>query len=119
MSYESTDSLQQFQQRTRAKYIKHAEERLAHLKEHGAIKVVECWGDDVPDGKVTAHPMAVAARGRRDGRVRLDRVALEGRCPRCRHEESNGRPAHAGRHQPHAFDGKRLIFGGFDMLFER
>jgi uncharacterized protein YbaA (DUF1428 family) len=29
------------------------------FKEFGALKVVECWGDDVPDGKVTSFPMAM------------------------------------------------------------
>jgi uncharacterized protein YbaA (DUF1428 family) len=28
--------------------------RLSH-----ALKFVECWGDDVPEGKVTSFPMAV------------------------------------------------------------
>jgi uncharacterized protein YbaA (DUF1428 family) len=30
----------------------------AVFKERGALKVVECWGDDVPDGKLTSFPMA-------------------------------------------------------------
>ena len=29
------------------------------FREHGALSVVECWGDDVPEGKVTSFPMAV------------------------------------------------------------
>ena len=32
---------------------------LAIFKEHGALRCVECWGDDVPEGKVTSFPMAV------------------------------------------------------------
>ena len=43
----------------REAYRKHAEEALAIFKEHGATRCVECWGDDVPDGKVTSFPMAV------------------------------------------------------------
>ena len=31
----------------------------AVFKEHGALAVVECWGDDVPEGKLTSFPMAV------------------------------------------------------------
>ena len=35
-------------------FTKHANEAAAVFKEHGASSVVECWGDDVPDGKVTS-----------------------------------------------------------------
>src|SRR5262245_10443200 len=40
-------------------YKKHAEAAAVVFKEHGAMKLVECWGDDVPDGKLTSFPMAV------------------------------------------------------------
>jgi uncharacterized protein YbaA (DUF1428 family) len=40
-------------------YKKHAQAAAAVFKEHGALKFVECWGDDVPEGKVTSFPMAV------------------------------------------------------------
>ena len=43
----------------REAYRHHAEAAAAVFKEHGAIKVVECWGDDVPDGKLTSFPLAV------------------------------------------------------------
>ena len=36
-----------------------AEKAAAIFKENGAISVVECWGNDVPDGKLTSFPMAV------------------------------------------------------------
>ena len=29
------------------KYIKHAQDAVAVFKDHGALSVVECWGDDV------------------------------------------------------------------------
>ena len=38
----------------REKYREHAEKAAAVFKEHGARTVVECWGDDVPEGKVTS-----------------------------------------------------------------
>jgi uncharacterized protein YbaA (DUF1428 family) len=36
-----------------------AEAAAVVFKEHGALRVVECWGDDVPEGKLTSFPMAV------------------------------------------------------------
>jgi uncharacterized protein YbaA (DUF1428 family) len=43
----------------REDYRRMAEEAAAVFKEHGALEVVEAWGDDVPDGKLTSFPMAV------------------------------------------------------------
>ena len=31
------------------------------FKDHGVIRVVDTWGDDIPDGEVTSFPMAVKA----------------------------------------------------------
>ena len=38
-------------------YLKHA--AAAVFEEYGALNMVECWGDDVPEGKETSFPMAV------------------------------------------------------------
>jgi uncharacterized protein YbaA (DUF1428 family) len=43
----------------REKFKRRAEEAADVFKENGALKVVECWGDDVPEGRVTSFPMAV------------------------------------------------------------
>ena len=43
-------------------YIEHATRAAAVFKEYGALKLVECWGDGVPDGEVTSFPMAVQCR---------------------------------------------------------
>src|SRR5262245_65234051 len=43
----------------REKFKKHAGEAAAIFKEYGALSVVECWGDDVPDGKTTWVTMTV------------------------------------------------------------
>ncbi len=41
------------------KYLAHVKVVVPMFKEYGALKVVECWGDDVTDGKLTSFPMAV------------------------------------------------------------
>src|SRR5262245_59474860 len=46
----------------REKFKKHADEAAAIFKEYGALSVVECWGDDVPEGKITSFPWRSSAR---------------------------------------------------------
>lgn len=46
----------------REAYRKHAEAAAVVFKERGALKLVECWGDDVPEGDVTSFPMAVKSK---------------------------------------------------------
>ena len=45
------------------KYRAHAKEAWPLFKDYGALSMVECWGDDVPDGKLTSFPMAVQKKG--------------------------------------------------------
>ncbi|MER9601709.1 DUF1428 family protein [Mesorhizobium sp. M0243] len=40
-----------------------AAKQAAVIKEHGATRVVEAWGDDVPDGEITDYRSAVKATG--------------------------------------------------------
>ena len=47
------------QAENKEKYLAHVKIVVPMFKEYGALKVVECWGDDVPDGKLTSFPMAV------------------------------------------------------------
>lgn len=43
-------------------YLKHAAEVAPFFKELGATRIVECWGDDVPEGKLTDFRRAVQAK---------------------------------------------------------
>jgi uncharacterized protein YbaA (DUF1428 family) len=80
-------------------YKKHAETAGLVFKEHGALKFVECWGDDVPDGKLPSFPMAVKRKD--DETLFLDHLAVA-RSEKRGHEESHGRSSHATGCKPHA-----------------
>ncbi|MEE4236256.1 MAG: DUF1428 domain-containing protein [Anderseniella sp.] len=96
-------------------YIKHAREASAMFKEFGALKLVECWGDDVPDGKLTSFPMAV--KKEEDETVVFSWVLWPSKTVR---DEGWQRMMKDERMQmaDMPFDGKRMIYGGFEMVVE-
>jgi len=42
-----------------AAYIEHSKQCVPIFKKHGALRIVDSWGVDVPDGKTTSFPIAV------------------------------------------------------------
>lgn len=99
------------------KYITHAALAASVFKEHGALKVVECWGDDVPEGKVTSLPMAVKRKD--DETVVFSWIVWPTRALRDQAwEKVMADPRLSPETNPMPFDGKRLIYGGFDMIVE-
>jgi uncharacterized protein YbaA (DUF1428 family) len=101
----------------REAYRKMAEMGAALFKEYGALKVVECWGDDVPDGKLTSFPMAVKKND--DEAVVFSWIIWPSKDVR---DAGNAKAIADPRMQvpPEGmpFDGKRLIMGGFEVLLE-
>jgi uncharacterized protein YbaA (DUF1428 family) len=101
----------------REAYRKHAEAAAPVFKEHGALKVVECWGDDVPEGKVTSFPMAVQRKA--DETVVFSWVVWPSKSVR---DAGMAKVMADPRLQPDVnpmpFDGKRLIYGGFEVIVE-
>ena len=99
------------------KYIEHAKISAVVFKDHGALKVVENWADDVPDGEVTSFPLAVQCKD--DERVVFSWVVWESKEARDKGwaglmEDERMSP----ENNPMPFDGKRLIYGGFETLLE-
>ncbi|MBV8652582.1 MAG: DUF1428 domain-containing protein [Alphaproteobacteria bacterium] len=101
----------------REKYKKHAEDAAVVFKEHGALKFVECWGDDVPEGKLTSFPMAVKRKD--DETVVFSWIIWPSRQVRDQGmEKVMADPRAQWDKNPMPFDGKRLIYGGFEMIVE-
>jgi len=101
----------------REKFREHAEAAAHVFREHGALRVVECWGDDVPAGEVTSFPMAVQCRD--DETVVFSWILWPSREARDRGmEKIMNDPRMRPDHNPMPFDGKRLIYGGFRILVD-
>lgn len=87
-------------------------------KDHGAIDYVECLAEDVAVGELTSFPRAVQLKD--DEVVVFSWITYESRAardavnkkvmedPRMKHDQAN---------MP--FDGKRLIYGGFETIVEK
>jgi uncharacterized protein YbaA (DUF1428 family) len=101
----------------REAYKNHAEAAAVVFKEYGALKFVECWGDDVPDGKLTSFPMAVKCGA--DETVVFSWIIWPSRTIRDQGmEKVMADPRLRPDKNPMPFDGKRMIYGGFEMIVE-
>ena len=99
------------------KFIEHAKHGDSVFIENGAKRVLECWGDDVKDGKLTDFRRAVQAKDDEvvvfswiewpDKNTRDAAMAKVMSDPRLNPERN-----------PMPFDGKRMIFGGFAPVLE-
>jgi uncharacterized protein YbaA (DUF1428 family) len=96
-------------------YRVHAEEAALIFKEYGALSVVECWGHDVPEGRLNSMHTAVL---RQDAEtVVFSWICWPDKMARDRGMEAimaDPRMAPAMAAMP--FDGKRVIFGGFEVI---
>ncbi len=87
------------------------------FKEFGATRVVECWADDVPEGKQTDFYRAVQAE--ENETVVFSWIEYPSKEVRDTANEkmmADPRMKELGNRMP--FDGKRMIYGGFSILLE-
>ncbi|HEX2840455.1 DUF1428 domain-containing protein [Hyphomicrobium sp.] len=93
-------------------FKKHAAKAAPLFKELGATRVVECWGDDVPEGKLTDFRGAVKAE---EGEIVvfswIEYPSKDVRDAANKKMMSDPRMKEMGATMP--FDGKRMILGGF------
>ena len=98
-------------------YKVYAETTAAVFRDNGAVRLMDCWGDDVPEGKLTSFPMAVKLE---PGEVVvLSWIEWPSKAVRDAAWEKimkDPRLTGPGRQMP--FDGKRMIYGGFSVLLD-
>ena len=99
----------------RDRYIESARKAWPLFQKYGALQHVETWGDDIPPGKVTGFDLAVKLE---DGEAVVfswlkwpDKAAAEA-CFASMETD----PAWQDMDMP--FDGKRMMWGGFEVIFE-
>ena len=103
--------------KNKEKYLQHAKLSAVIFKEHGALKVMEAWGDNVPEGQITSFPMAVKCQ--EDETVVFSSVVWPSKAVRdAGWQAVMDDPRMHSDANPMPFDGKRLIYGGFDVLLE-
>jgi len=98
-------------------YRKHAADAAPLFHEFGVKRHVEAWDSDVPEGKVTDFRKAVDARP--DEKVVFSWFEYPDKAARDAANEkmtNDPRMKEMGASMP--FDGKRMIFGGFDAIVE-
>ena len=96
-------------------FIEHANKGDSVFAELGATRILECWGDDVPNGKVTDYRRAVQAK---DGEEVVysyiqwpDKATRDAGWARMMAE-------HPEQSTPMPFDGKRMFWGGFRPILD-
>ena len=103
------------------KFIEHAGAADTLFTELGATRVMECWGDDVPDGKLTDFRKAVKATA--DECIVFswiewpDKETRDAAMQKMMSDEFTDDRMDP-EINPMPFDGKRLIFGGFEPIIE-
>lgn len=96
-------------------YLALARRAAPRFKELGALEIVECWGDDVPPGKLTSFPLAVQCTP--EEIVVFSWVRWPSRQVRdAANKILMNDPEFSAAAMP--FDGKRMIYGGFTVLVE-
>lgn len=104
----------------REAFVAHARTFDEMIMAEGALRVVECWGDDVSRGKVTDFFGAVKATD--DETVCFswvewpDKATRDAAHARMQAKMESGEIPSGTTDMP--FDGKRMIFGGFETVLE-
>lgn len=103
------------------KFIAHAKKGDSVFIDFGATRVLECWGDDVPDGETTDFRKAVKAKD--DETVVFswiewpDKKTRDAGMAKMMADDFDDERMDTEKN-PMPFDGKRLVYGGFAPVLE-
>lgn len=86
------------------------------FKEYGALRIVECWGDDVPDGKVTDFKGSVKAEPGEN--VVFSWIEWPSKDARDQAGAKMRNDARMKEISEVPFDPKRMIVAGFEILLD-
>jgi uncharacterized protein YbaA (DUF1428 family) len=102
------------------KFIEHARQGDSVFMDLGATRILECWGDDVPEGHTTDFRMAVKAQPGEavlfswiEWPDKATRDAAMAKLAEMMEDPGIVDPRMDPVKNPMPFDGKRMIFGGF------
>ena len=98
-------------------YRKMTEGQAPLFREYGALRLVQAWGDDVPEGKVTDFRRAVKAKP--DETVVFAFIEWPSKEV---NDEAWDKIMKDERMKPSGdvpFDGKRMFWGGFDVIIDK
>ena len=96
-------------------YRKHAADAFPIFKDYGVTRLVEAWEEDVPDGELTDLRKAVKAEpGEKIVFSWMEFPSQEVARAMDEKMQSDPRMQEMGETMP--FDGKRMIFGGFETV---
>jgi len=97
-------------------FIEHATHADSIFLEMGALRVIECWGDDVPQGKSTDFRLAVKAEDQESVVFSWiewpDKATRDAGMAKMM-DPNNTDPRMDPAKNPMPFDGNRMIYGGF------
>jgi len=97
-------------------YLDHATKALPILRECGITRLVECWGDDVRDGKTTDFRSAVKAE---EGEVVVfSWMEWPDKATRDAGIQQMMADPRMGEMGEMPFDGARMIMGGFQPILD-
>jgi len=98
-------------------YLAMAQKASAKFDQYGVARVVESWGDDIPDGKHTDFRRAVQAKEGENVVFSFmewpDKATRDAAWPKLM-EDPDMQPDHAKM----PFDGMRMFWGGFEVILD-